>query len=99
MTRTTQLRRYRIVEGQTAAFTAWFRERLLPARTAFGFVLEFAVVVPETDEFVWAVSAEGDAEAFADLAAAWDGSPERRAVFEGAPQRVAAMDLRIAEPL
>jgi hypothetical protein len=96
--RTVQLRRYRIVEGELPAFTAWWRERLLPARQAFGFTLEFAVVVPETDEFVWAVSVPGDAAAFARLDAAWTGSPERAAAFEGVPQRVASMDLRIAAP-
>ena len=96
--RTVQLRRYRIVEGEMPAFTSWWRERLLPARRAFGFALEFAVVVPETDEFVWAVSVAGDAEAFARLDAAWTASPERAAAFEGVPQRVASMDLRIAAP-
>ena len=96
--RTVQLRRYTIVEGELAAFSAWWRERLLPARQAFGFTLEFALAVPETDEFLWAVSAEGDAEAFARLDTAWAESPERRLVFEGVPQRVASMDLRIAQP-
>jgi antibiotic biosynthesis monooxygenase (ABM) superfamily enzyme len=96
--RTVQLRRYRIVDGELDAFLGWWRSRLLPARQAFGFVLEHALVVPETDEFVWAVSAEGDTDAFARLDAAWTASPERAAVFEGVPQRVASMDLRIAVP-
>lgn len=96
--RTVQLRRYRIEPGELGAFTAWWRERLLPAREAFGFRLEFAVTVPESDEFVWAVSAEGDAEAFTRIDTAWAESPERALCFEGVPQRVAAMDLRIAEP-
>ena len=96
--RTVQLRRYRIVGGEMAAFTAWWRGTLLPAREAFGFSLEFAVVVPETDEFVWAVSAEGDEEAFARIDTAWTESPERALAFQGVPQRVAEMDLRLAEP-
>ncbi|MGN6446669.1 hypothetical protein [Amnibacterium sp.] len=96
--RTVQLRRYRIVEGELPAFLDWWRSRLLPARQAYGFRLESALVVPETGEFVWAVSAEGDEAAFAALDAAWAGSGERAAVFEGVPQRVAAMDLRIAVP-
>lgn len=96
--RTVQLRRYRIVEGELPAFTDWWRSRLLPARQAYGFALEFAMVVPETDEFVWAVSVAGDAAAFARLDAAWTTSPERAVAFEGVPQRVAAMDLRIATP-
>ena len=96
--RTVQLRRYRIVAGEMDAFVAWWSSRLLPARVAYGFTLESAYVVPETDEFVWAVSAEGDREAFGRLDAAWAASSERAAAFEGVPQRVAAMDLRIAVP-
>lgn len=96
--RTVQLRRYRIVEGELPAFVEWWRTRLLPARRAFGFVLETALVVPETDEFVWAVSAAGDEAAFRTLDAAWTASPERVAAFDGVPQRVASMDLRIAVP-
>lgn len=96
--RTVQLRRYRILDGEMAAFVEWWRDRLLPARQAFGFALESALVVPGTSEFVWAVSASGDGEAFAAIDAAWAASPERAAVFEGVPQRVAAMDLRIAVP-
>jgi hypothetical protein len=96
--RTVQLRRYHVVEGEMDAFVDWWRSRLLPARVAYGFTLECAYVVPETDEFVWAVSAEGDAEAYGRLDAAWTASPERAAAFEGVPQRVASMDLRIVVP-
>jgi hypothetical protein len=96
--RTLQLRRYRIVDGELDAFVEWWRSRLLPARLAYGFALESALVVPETDEFVWCVSAAGDEQEFAGLDAAWTASPERAAAFEGVPQRVAAMDLRIAVP-
>jgi hypothetical protein len=97
-TRTVQLRRYRIVGGELPAFVDWWRTRLLPARQAFGFRLESALVVPETDEFVWAVSAEGDEADFARLDAAWAASPERVVAFDGVPKRVASMDLRIALP-
>ena|ERR1700712_981763 len=96
--RTVQLRRYRIVGGEMPAFVGWWRNRLLPARQAFGFVLETAFVVPETDEFVWAVSVAGDLATFTDLDAAWAASPERAVAFDGVPQRVASMDLRIAVP-
>ena len=96
--RTVQLRRYRVIDGELDAFVDWWRSRLLPARVAYGFTLESALVVPETNEFVWAVSAPGDEEAFARLDAAWTASSERVAAFEGVPQRVASMDLRIAVP-
>jgi hypothetical protein len=96
--RTVQLRRYRILDGELDAFVDWWRARLLPARVAFGFTLESALIVPETLEFVWSVSAAGDRDAFAALDAAWAASSERVAAFEGVPQRVAAMDLRSAVP-
>ena len=96
--RTVQLRRYRIVVGELPAFIDWWRERIVPAREAHGFRVEFAYAVPENDEFVWAVSVEGDEAAFTALDAAWTSSPERVAAFDGVPQRVAAMDLRIAVP-
>jgi hypothetical protein len=96
--RTTQLRRYRLIAGELPAFLAWWRSRLVPAREAFGFVIEFAVVVPETEEFVWAVSVAGDETAFTALDEAWTASPERAAAFAGEPKHVAAMDLRFAEP-
>jgi len=97
--RTTQLRRYRIVPGAMADFTAWWHGRLLPARVAYGFRLEGAWVVPETDEFVWTVSAEGDEAAFRALDAAWAVSPERVRVFEGQPQRVAESVLHLVTPV
>lgn len=96
--RTVQLRRYRVVEGQLDDFVEWWRDRLLPARIAFGFTLESALIVPETDEFVWSVSVGGDEEAFARLDAAWTASPERAAAFDGVPRRVESMDLRMAVP-
>ncbi len=96
--RTVHLRRYRIESGELEAFTGWWRDVLLPAREAFGFALEFAVSVPETDEFVWAVSAPGGADEFARLDRAWAASPERASAFVGVPQRVTSMDLRTAEP-
>ena len=96
--RTVQLRRYRIVDGEMDAFVDWWRSRLLPARVAFGFALESALVVPETHEFVWVVSAAGDGAAFAELDAAWTASSERAVAFEGVPKRVESSDLRIAVP-
>jgi antibiotic biosynthesis monooxygenase (ABM) superfamily enzyme len=96
--RTTQLRRYRIVPGTMDDFVAWWSALLLPARVAFGFRLEGAWSVPETDEFVWTVSAAGDETAFRELDAAWAASPERAKAFEGQPQRVAESVLHLATP-
>ena len=97
--RTIQLRRYRIADGELPAFRAWFTERLIPARVAHGFRIEFAYAVPETNEFVWAVSAEGDREAFRAVDERYAASPERAAAFEGVPQRVETATLTLVEPL
>lgn len=96
-TRTVQLRRYRLEPGHSAAFLAWWRDRLVPAREAFGFRVEFAAAVADTDDFVWAVSAEGDAAAFQSLDEAWVGSAERAAAFEGEPRHVRESTLQLAD--
>ncbi len=88
-TRTLQLRRYRIVDGQLDDFVDWFRAKLAPAREAFGFSVEFAIAVPEACQFVWGVSADGDVPAFKDIDHRWQSSAERRAVFDGEPARIA----------
>ena len=62
--RTIQLRRYTLVDGEYDAFLAWWQEWMPRVRPAAGFTIEFAYGLPETNEFVWAVSAEGDEEAF-----------------------------------
>ncbi|WP_350347409.1 hypothetical protein ABIQ69_12290 [Agromyces sp. G08B096] len=88
--KTIQLRRYTIVDGEYEAFVAWWKEWMPRVRPEAGFAIEFAYGVPETNEFVWAVSAEGDRDAFVEREAAYLVSPERAAAFDGVPQRVAA---------
>ena len=95
--RTVQLRRYRIVVGELPAFLDWWRERIVPAREAHGFRVEFAYAVPENDEFVWAVSVEGDREAFRAVDERYASSEERRKAFEGVPQRIDTATIAIAD--
>ena len=95
--RTVQLRRYRIVSGELPAFIDWWRERIVPARTVHGFQVEFAYAIPENDEFVWAVSVAGDREAFRAVDERYAASEERRAAFDGVPQRIDTATLTIAE--
>jgi hypothetical protein len=97
--RTVQLRRYRIVAGELEAFLAWWRERLVPARAAHGFTVEFAYTIPETDEFVWAVSVAGDREAFRRIDEGYAASPERAAAFDGVPQRIDTATVTLVTPL
>lgn len=95
--KTTQLRRYVIVDGLYEEFVVWWRETMPVLRPAMGFAVEFAYGSPETNEFTWAVSVPGDAAEFERVDAAYKVSPERAAVFEGLPDRVATMQLSFIE--
>ncbi len=91
--KTIQLRRYTLVEGEYDAFLAWYDKWMPKARPAAGFTIEFAYGIRETNEFLWALSAECDADAFGELDAAWKASDARAAAFEGEPQRIASPSL------
>jgi hypothetical protein len=87
--RTIQLRRYTLVEGEYDAFVAWWEDWMPRVRPAAGFEIEFAYGLPATNEFVWAVSAEGDEDAFLALEKAYLASDARAEAFAGVPQRIA----------
>lgn len=93
--KTTQLRRYTLVEGEYDAFVAWWHEWMPRVRPAAGFAIEFAYGIPETNEFVWAVSAPGDADAFRAREQEYMASAGRAEAFAGVPERVAVSDTRI----
>ncbi|GAA1777670.1 hypothetical protein [Agromyces lapidis] len=95
--KTVQLRRYQIVPGEYEAFVSWFEEKMPPVRRATGFEVEFAYGVPEANEFVWAVSVPGDRAEFERVEAAYVVSPERAAVFEGLPERIASKEISYVE--
>lgn len=82
-TRTVQLRRYQLKDGVMADYLAWWHSKLIPAREACGFRIEFGYALPESNEFVWGVSAAGDADAFAAIEQAYVDGPERAAAFAG----------------
>jgi hypothetical protein len=94
---TIQLRRYTLIEGEYDAFLAWWDEWMPRVRPAAGFTIEFAYGLRETNEFVWAVSTEGEREAFLALEQAYLGSPGRAEAFEGVPPRVAEYNIRFAD--
>lgn len=96
-TTTVQLRRYRLVEGEYDAFLAWWNEWMPVVRPAAGFAIDFAYGLRESNEFVWAVSAEGDVAAFTALEETYMASEGRARAFEGVPQRVAAYDVRFVD--
>ena len=69
------------------AFVAWW-PGVLPARQQYGFEVLFAFVDESTNQFVWAVSYEGDEGDFDEAEKVYLASPERAAVFAGVPKRV-----------
>jgi hypothetical protein len=92
--RTTQLRRYTLFDGEYDAFVAWWQVAIPRVRPAAGFTIDFAYGLPETNEFIWAVSADGDEEAFLAREREYMASDARAEVFAGVPQRVAEHDIR-----
>lgn len=93
--KTIQLRRYTLVDGEYDAFVAWWTEWMPRVRPAAGFEIEFGYGLRETNEFVWAVSAPGDEEAFLAREKEYLASDARAAAFEGVPQRVAEYNIRL----
>ena len=97
--KTIQLRRYTLVDGEYDAFIAWYESTMPAIRPAAGFTIEFAYGIRETNEFVWAVSAEGDRDAFLALEETYLASDARAAAFDGVPQRVAEYNVRFVDAL
>ncbi|GAA1055561.1 hypothetical protein GCM10017608_29850 [Agromyces luteolus] len=97
--KTIQLRRYTLVDGEYDAFVAWWDEWMPRVRSEAGFAIEFAYGIRDASQFVWAVSAPGDADAFRALEAEYLASDARAAAFDGVPQRVAVYDIALVDDL
>ena len=97
--KTIQLRRYTLVDGEYDAFLAWWTEWMPTVRPAAGFAIDFAYGLPETNEFIWAVSAEGDEAAFLRLESEYMASDGRARAFDGVPQRVAEYNVRFVREI
>lgn len=95
--KTIQLRRYTLVDGEYDAFVAWWREWMPRVRPEAGFTIEYAYGIREANQFVWAVSAPGDAEAFLAREQEYLASEARAAAFDGVPQRVAEYDIALVD--
>ncbi|BDZ48001.1 hypothetical protein GCM10025867_02420 [Frondihabitans sucicola] len=96
--RTVQLRRYVLEAGVLDEFLAWWHELLVPARRAFDFTVEFGYALPETNEFVWAVSLPGDRDHFLAVEADYIASPERAAAFGDRASWTTSQVISFAEP-
>jgi hypothetical protein len=85
----TQLRRYEINPGEMEQFLAAWRG-IVPIRESFGFRVELAGGDPDHDEFVWAITHDGD---FAAADAAYYASPARATVALDPAAHIAVMHL------
>ena len=95
--RTVQLRRYELKPGESEAFARWWAEVLVPIRRSCGFRIEFGYLVRGEDEFLWAVSVEGDRTEFDRIEAGYVDSPARARAFAQLPERVRAQHLSFVE--
>jgi hypothetical protein len=94
---TVQLRRYELIPDQRAAFLEWWRRWIPPALEAYGLQVPFAYLVPETDEFVWAIAHPGDAEEFRRAEQEYRRSPQRATAFAEPPSGVREMLVHLVE--
>jgi len=73
----TQLRDYRIRDGELDRFVEEWRTGVAPLRRAGGFEIPGAWTIPEEGRFVWLLAHAGGWDAFAEADAAYYASPER----------------------
>lgn len=66
-------------------------------RAAFGFSIEFAYALHESNEFVWAVSFPGSREAFETAEQHYFEAPERMAVYKSVPGDEPAFDVQFVD--
>ena len=83
----TQLRDYRITDGELDRFIQEWRTNLAPLRRACGFTIAGAWTVDGESRFVWLLSHAGGWDAFQEADARYFASPER-AGFDPDPARL-----------
>ncbi len=99
MSRTYQLRRYKITAGAMSGFTEWLNSTLIPVREGFGYRIEFQLVDHEASEFIWCVSLPGDEAEFLEIQAKYNTSTERATAFETFPKCIESMQISFVEAL
>lgn len=76
----TQLRDYRIRQGDLDRFVAEWQTQLAPLRRSFGFEIPAAWVIPAEHRFVWLLRHPDGWPAFEESDARYFASPERKAL-------------------
>ena len=83
----TQLRDYRITDGELDRFIQEWQANLAPLRRACGFTIAGAWTVQDESRFVWLLSHPDGWDAFQEADARYFASPER-ASFDPDPARL-----------
>jgi hypothetical protein len=92
MDRHAQLRTYIVKEGRLEAFTALWRDHIVPARRVHGFKVEGAWSNADSGEFTWVISHPED---FGEAERRYYASPERAAIPEDPSDYLASVDVRM----
>lgn len=92
--RSVQLRRYEIKPGEMDQFLAAVRAAFV-VREQYGFSVAFALVDDENNEFVWAVTHDGD---FAVAEQEYYASPERAALPDNPADHIAVLHVGMVRP-
>jgi len=80
MSRTIQLRIYRVQDGRLGEFLSGWASGVAPLRERFGFRVDGAWVALDEETFCWLLSHDGDEAAFREADARYYASLERAAL-------------------
>ncbi len=93
---TSQLRIYRIADGEMDSFVELWRTHIVPAREAYGFCVQGAWTTQDGAEFAWIVSHDGP-EGFEAADRAYYASPERAALPRDPAEYLQDVQLRLMD--
>jgi len=93
-----QLRIYRVKEGELDAFVEEWKAHIAPLRRAFGFRIDGAWTIREQNTFVWILSYDGP-EGFEARDAMYYASAERKALNPNPARHLEVTDTRLMTPV
>ena len=93
---TSQLRTYRIADGELERFTQEWREHVVPLRESHGFRVDGAWTDTEMSGFIWVISHDGN---FAAADAAYFASDERKALDPDPARLIQSTETRMLRPV
>ena len=89
-----QLRMYKVKDGEMDTFVGEWKAGVVPLRRNFGFTVEGAWTIRKDNTFVWIISYDGP-EGFEARDAAYYASAERKALTPDPARHLAQTDTRL----